>query len=993
MKKILLTTCCWFMCIMLGTLSVIAQFQATGTITDDNEEPLIGVSVSVKNTTIGTITDLDGKYTLKVPSNDVILVYSYIGYKTEEMEASSASSNVDMILKEDVSNLDEIVVTGLATSVKRSNSANSVAAISAKELSEITSQSTMDGALYGKFKGANITSNSGAPGGGISVKLRGLTSINGNNQPLYIIDGVYMDNSAIPAELNTVSAAGAGGSQVSQDNPTNRIADLDPEDIANIEILKGASAAAIYGSRAAGGVVIITTKRGEAGKTEVKLSQSLGLAQILNPLGTREWDENKIKAQFGTEDDPDAVTHVDAFEAAQASGNIMDYEQELYGNRALLSTSRISVSGGTNSTKFFAGFTNKNDEGIVDNTGYQKTSFRINVDQKLSKRIDISLSSNFINSLADRGFFNNDNSGTTMGVSFISTPSWAQLLPDENGIYPDNPYGTSNFLQTGALITNNEKVNRILAGGTVTAKLFNSNNQSLKLITRGGIDNYTLNTNAIFPNSLQFMNPANGGLNGVSIQGNTINVNANLAAFLVHSFFLDSGLSFRTQLGLTAENFNRNTIVGTTSNLNGTQSNLDQGGNRNTTQNKVIQYDRGFFVQEEINVSDKILATFGVRADKSSNNGDANQLYFYPKASLAVNVHEFQPLGTVSQLKIRGAYGESGNFALFGDKYTTFDGNLIDGQLASEIFPTLGNPDVAPERQTELEFGADIGLLEDKIVLDATYYIKTVKDLLLRINIPSSSGYAIKVVNGAELENKGFEIGLNLNIVNNKDLGWNHRIGFWQNNSLVTRLDFPAYNTGAFGATLGTFRIEEGQSPTQIIGITSDPDDEDGIAVFGDAQPDFNMSFLNSMRFKGFDFSFLVHWKKGGSNVNLTTLLTDLNGTSPDYDATGLDPEGSLGNGAYRLSQLGSSASVFVEDASYVRLREIGLYYNIPKSVFKDVVGFRVGVSAYNALNFFTYNSYDPEVSNFGGQGLSSGVEVTPFPSSKRFNFHISASF
>ncbi len=991
MRKIILQiTTCLIMLLLFSSSTLLAQFTVSGTVTDANDEPLIGVSIVVKNTNIGTITDLDGKYTLNSPKENPTLVYTYIGYTTEEVEATTGT--LDMLLKEDIANLEEVVVTGLASSVKRSNSANSVAAISSKELTEITNQSTMDGALYGKFKGANINANSGAPGGGLSIKLRGLTSINGNNQPLYIIDGVYMDNSAIPAELNVVSAAGAGGSQVSQDNPSNRIADLDPEDIANIEILKGASAAAIYGSRAAGGVVLITTKRGEAGKTKVRLSQNIGFTQMLNPLGTRDWDVEKIKAQFGTDDDPDATLHVNAFNAAQSAGNIMDYEQELYGHRGLLSTSRVSVSGGTNTTKFFAGLTRKDDEGIVENTGYEKTSVRLNIDHKLGKLVDIALSSNFVNSSADRGFFNNDNSGTTMGVSFISTPSWAQLLPDNDGIYPDNPYGTSNFLQTRDLITNNESVNRLISGAILTFKLFNTDNQSLKLVTRGGVDNYTLNTTAIFPNSLQFMKPSNEGVNGTTVQGNTVNTNANIAAFLVHSFFTNSNLTFRTQLGLTAENFNRNTIIGTSINLNGSQTNLDQGGSRNTLQNRIIQKDRGFLVQEEINYADRILATIGLRADKSSNNGDPNQLYFYPKASLAVNIHKFQPLGLLSQLKVRGAYGQSGNFALFGDKYTSFSSIVIDGLLSSEINNLLGNPDVEPERQTELEFGVDIGLLENGVVLDATYYIKTVKDLLLRANIPSSSGFDQKVVNGADLENRGFELGLNLTLINERDLGWNHRIGFWRNQSKVTRLDIPAYNTGAFGATLGTFRIEEGQSATQIVGI--DPDaDETGIKVLGNAEPDFNMSFFNTMRFKGFDFSFLCHWKKGGDNVNLTTLLTDLNGTSPDYDDTGLDPEGALTNGSYRLSQLGSSASVFVEDASYFRLREIGLFYNVPRSIFKDVVGLRVGVSAYNALNFFNYNSYDPEVSNFGGQGLSSGVEVTPFPSSKRFNFHISASF
>ena len=187
-------------------------------------------------------------------------------------------------------------------------------------------------------------------------------------------------------------------------------------------------------------------------------------------------------------------------------------------------------------------------------------------------------------------------------------------------------------------------------------------------------------------------------------------------------------------------------------------------------------------------------------------------------------------------------------------------------------------------------------------------------------------------------------------------------------------------------------------SATQIVGITSDPDDEDGIAVYGDAEADFQMSFQNSMRWKDLELSFVLHWKQGGDAINLTSLLSDIFQTSFDYDGTDLDPDGVLSNGDYRLSQLGVSAEPWVQDASYVRLRELGLFYNIPraklKNVFKNSVqSIRVGVSGYNLLSFFSYNSYDPEVSNFVGRGVSSGVEVSPFPSSKRFYFHFDIGF
>ena len=983
-------------CLLLGffltTTAAMAQFTVSGTVSEKDGDPLYGVTIKIKNTTIGAITDFDGKYSLEVPRDAATIEVSMIGFAEQEFEVNG-TTNLDIDLVSSTTNLDEVVVTGLASTVKRSNLANSVAQISSKELAGIATQSTMDGALYGKFKGANITSNSGAPGGGMSIRLRGLTSINGVNQPLYIIDGVYIDNSTIPAELNVVSAAGAGGSQVSQDNPTNRIADIDPEDIETIEILKGASAAAIYGSRASGGVVIITTKKGRAGKTTVRVAQSIGSTWQLNKLGVREWNVDKIKAAYGTEDDPDATTHVTKFQEAQANGTLRNYENELFGNKGLLSTSRITVGGGDAKTSFFTGITYKNDEGIVKNTGYEKTSLRLNVDHKLNRWLDIGVTNNYVNSTSNRGFFNNDNSGTTMGVSFVNTPSWEQLLPDNEGNYPNNSYVSSNFLQTRDLITNKEDVNRIISGGTITAKLFNREKSTLKLIVRGGVDNYTLRTTAFFPRTLQFMQSENS-LQGASIQGTTTNTNTNLASFLVHKLYSNNGLSFTTQLGVTRETFNRNTIVATATGLNGSQTNLDQSTNRDLFQNRQIQEDRGFFVQEEINFDEKIIATVGLRGDKSTNNGDVNKLYYYPKAAAAVNIHEFSELGPLSRLKLRVAYGESGNFAVFGSKFTSLDGGILDGQSGFEIAGLLGNEEVGPERQKELEFGADIGLLKDKISLDATYYIKSVEDLLLNANIPTSGGFVQKVTNAAELQNKGIELGLNFAPVNRKLIKWDSRVSFWLNRSEVTKLEIPAFTTGAFGATLGTFYIQEGSSATQIVGIGSGDDpDGDGLYVYGDSEPDFNMSFSNNLNIRGIEVNFLFHWKQGGDNVNLSTLLTDIYGTSPDYDQVGLDPSGELTNGIYRLSQLGVSADPFVEDAGYLRLREIGVSYNLPRSILRDVCGLRVGVSGRNLLNWFSYNSYDPEVSNFGGNGLSGGIEVTPFPSAKQINFKIEATF
>lgn len=965
-------------------LSILAQVAVSGRVTSPTGIPVSGASVKVRNSNAGTTTDADGKFSINLPNAGGALEISAVGFRTQIVSIASAQSDLAVKLEDDVARLDEVVVTGLASSLKRTNLANSVASISAKDLNGTVVQPTMDAALYGKFTGANISANSGAPGGGISVKLRGITSLVANSQPLFIVDGVFYDNSAIPAGLNSVSKAAGQGSIANQDNPSNRIADLDPEDIDRIEILKGASAAAIYGSRAAGGVVIITTKRGKAGKPRIEISQTIGVQMQLRKLGQRTWDRDKALDAFG----PSAGPLFDA-----ANGQFFNYEDELYGNKGLMSTTRVGVSGGSERTTYYAGFTYKNDEGIVERTGYRKTSVRLNLTQKVTNFIDLDVNTNYIDSKADRGYFNNDNTATTMGVSFVSTPSWVNLYPDENGNYPNNPLAPSNFIQTRDLITNSELVNRFLLGASATLKILKNNRHEIKVIGRGGIDYFTLNTRAIFPPELQFQKEGNG-TNGASIYGTTIARNNNYDAVVLYDFSLNEKMNFRTQAGVAQAKVYLDNVLNTATQLIGTQTNLDQAGSIQVEEAKTIQTDRGFFVQEEFNFNDFIIATLGLRGDKSSRNGDPDKIYYYPKASAAVNIHRISSWNSdlFSQLKVRAAYGESGNFAPFGAIYSPLAPVNFNSSTGSLIGLTRGDEFLKPERQIELEMGADVGLLKNKLVLEFTYYIKKAEDLLLQVEVAPSTGFSTAWKNVGNIENKGVEIALNANPVNTTNWKWTSRLNFWTNSAEVTRLDVPAFNTGAFGATLGTYRIEQGKSPTQLVGI-DDTKPAGELTVFGDAEPDFQMSWFNFVSWKKLEFSVLMHWKSGGENINLSTFLFDLPNTTPDFDDKTLDPTGQVNNGDYRLSKFGSTARYFIEDASYFRVRELGVSYTLPKSWFRNIAAVKLGFSARNLINIFDYYSYDPEVSNFGSNAISSNVEVTPFPSAKSVHFNVSVLF
>lgn len=969
--------------------AVYGQTTISGTVTDAGSGTgLPGVSVVVPGSTVGTNTDANGSFTLQLPANANRVQFSFLGYVSQTVDVNATTTTLNVQLRERTTNLQEVVVTGLATTVKRTNLANAVSTISTKEITGITTPQTMDAAISGKLVGANIVSNSGAPGGGIAIKLRGITSIFGNAQPLYVVDGVIVDNSSISAGLNAVTRAASGGSSSNQDNPSNRIADLNPDDIESIEVLKGASAAAIYGSLASAGVVIITTKRGAMGKTMVDFSQDIGMARVSKLLGMRELNEQRVEGTWGEEAVP-------LFIEARDAGRLIDYEKELYGNTGLLLNSRLNVSGGTDKTRFFVGGLVQDEEGIIRNTGYEKKSIRFNLDHILSKRFDFSLSTNYINSSADRGLTNNDNAGVSFGIALSSTPSFVDLRPDANGIYPDNPFGASNFLQTRDLITNNETTNRFLGGLTLNAMLYETLRSSTKLVIRSGLDFYNLKTTAIFPRLLQFQS-AGRGTGGASIQGNANNLNTNYAAFLVNNTNVgDDVFTFTTTLGATRENFNQDNILNVANQLIGTQTNLDQSGAVQVSQNRVIVRNKGLFFQEEINFRDRIIATAGIRLDKSSNNADVNEFQAFPKASLALNVanFDFWTIERLSMVKLRVAYGESGGFPPFGSKYTSFAASNTGGVPGLIVAPQRGNENIQQERQKELEAGIDIGLVGDRLILEATAYNKTVSDLILFPALRPSSGSTTGVFNAGELQNRGIELALSATPVETPGLKWDSRTSFWFNRSKMTELNVNPFPLGGFGNTLGTFFIEEGKSVTQIRGIKGD----EGVQVLGDAEPDFQMNFHNFLTIKqNLTFSFLLHWKQGGDNINLTELLTDLGGTSPDFDDD--DNGDGIPNAQERVAALGVSAEPFVQDATYLRLREIGMYYTVPNSLLSSVFGgivrnVRIGASANNLFTITDYKSYDPEVSNFGGNGLSTGVEVTPFPNSRRMFFHFSIGF
>ncbi len=959
-------------------LTLLAQAPVVnGIITAGNNAPVAGATITVKDGNQSTVSDANGKFSIHAGS-EAELVVTAIGYKTATI-AVGTNSNLTIKLAQDVSNLDEVIVTGLVTTVKRKNLANAVGEISSQQLNGVAPAQTFDAALEGKISGANINANSGAPGGGISVKLRGVTSVYGNTQPLYVIDGVFVDNSAISGGLNAVTLAGPGGATSNQDNPSSRVADLRPEDIETVEILKGASAAAVYGSRAAGGVIIITTKKGKQGKTDVTISENIGFASPIKLMGVRQFTAQTAATLPG---DPATLTNM--FNDAQSKGQIYDYEKEIYDHHPLTTNTQLSMNGGNEMTNFYFSVGHEDDGGIVDRTSYDNTSVRLNLNHKINNSIKVGISTNYINSSSDRGIFGNDNSGTSIGIALSSTPDFAQLHPDADGIYPNNPFAASNPLQTIALMQNNEAVNRFIMGANIEAVLQKSNKSNTKFLATGGFDFYNLQTSVLMPSILQF----EASNKGQSIQGFTKNLNTNFILSLVNTYSPSSKLSFTTSAGITQEAGNYNNLLDVASEVISGQSNVDQAGALTATQTRTQFLNNGIFVQEEATIANAITLTGGLRFDQSSNNGDVSKYYLYPKAGISWNLTDMGLVkpGLFESVKLRAAYGEANNVPPYGSKFTSFGVSNIAGNPGLLVNSVEGDANIKPERQKEFETGIDFSLLKGRLGFELTYYTKDIDNFLLLTTPQPSSGFATQWTNAGNLANQGVELGINARPVESKNVVWNTSVNFWLNRSNVTRLVVQPVQLGSVGGVLlGTYQIEQGKSATQIVGLNGQ-----GVGVLGNAEPRFQMSTYNEITFfKHWSLRFLLHWKYGGQNVDVTYLENVFGGTSADYDKP---TKSGLPLGVTQLMQVGVNAQQTVENSSYLRFREIGLYYTFNKLPVSFIKTANVGVSLHNYFTITNYRGYDPEVSNFG-TGFSQGIDIDPYPSSKQAALHISLSF
>jgi len=987
--------------LLAAPLTLQAQTrEITGRVTSrDTQEPLNNVEIVVvgQSARLGTYTNDQGRYRLTV-SGDATLRLRRLGYQARTVQASSAQSTVDVQLDRDVLELGSVVVTGQATTVERRNAATAVSTVSTDELVTVPSVSIED-ALQGKVVGAKIQMNSGAPGGGGQIQIRGTSSILGNAEPLIVVDGVIVSNATLNvAGINAVTRSSGSGPSATTDNEMNRLGDINPDDIDHLDVLKGAAASAIYGAKATNGVIVITTKRGRVGGTAVHVTQRMGVYQPERLLGSRHFPDTTaaLKADGGG-----PLARAAVLAACNPTCPYFDYQKDFYGSRTPSYETNVSLNGGSDATKYFASFGDKFDDGTMINTGARKQTLRLNLDQTLASKLTSQVSTTFLRTFAQRGISNNDNTYTSPIYLFAYSPAIIALnARDANGNFVHDPFAgggatASNPFETLNNVQANEDTYRGMASLRLLYTALNSDANTLTLSVIGGADWFDQSDALYSPNFLQY--EPNDGFLGTAVQGNAASLQSNGSLNAVWGARVPRfGTSFETSAGVQLENRSLNFYNLRARGLVPGVTDVNQG-TQDATQTKSAVHDRAYYVTEQLlALNEKLLIMGGTRAERSSVNGDVNKYYFFPRGAASYRIVE--PLKGVNEVKLRASLGTSGNQPRYGDRDPTLNTlGLVGGQNALGVAQTLGNAQIKPERMRESELGIDATFLNQRLGLELTRFDRNITDLLLTAPLPPTSGITQLVINGGRVTSKGWELAGTVEPLRGHDFDWTSHNSFYLVRGHVVSLPVPAFvvpNSG-FGAAYGRARISPGFSSTAIWGNRPRANGTTVDSIVGDATPKFTMQFGNDFRYKRLTATFLVDWRNGGQVSDLTRNLFDEGFNSWDYDKPSPDPTIGATLGAYRYDSWrgGQNSLAYIETGSYTALREVALTYDVPSRYFSFVSGrvsqMRFSLTGRNLFMWTKYWGMDPDAAQFGNQAVRINVDHSPYPLSRSFFFSI----
>ncbi len=997
-----------------GNSAVQAQQtrEITGKVTQTGGAPIAEASVSVLGQQVGARTSATGEYRLRVPAGEVTLLVRAIGFKRASAKVGAASSTQDFSLEKDVLQLEGVTVTGAATTIDKRNATTPVASVNTDELNRVPARS-IENQLSGKVLGARIFENNGAPGGGAQIQIRGATSIIGQGDPLYVIDGVIVSNAQIPNGLNAISRAGGTAIGGGQDNAVNRLADLNPADIESVEVLKSAAASAIYGSRATNGVVVITTKRGRAGAPSWNVTQRVGQASLFRPIGFRRWDTISDLVPAGDSTlwvgNPAAVAV--ARQLCNPNCTNYDYERQLFGRTDPTFETILSTRGGAGATKYFASVSDKQEAGIMLRTGARRTSGRLNLDQTVGQNLTLSAGLNVTRNFNQRGVTNNNNAGISPTYDLGYIPHVIDLRRQADGSYPVNPFyaggsSVSNPFANTEYIKNNEETWRQTGNFRAAYQALTTSQHSVNVSYQMGVDRFHQDGLAFSPGFLQFEpNDTYPGTSSISTsmvflmnQGVNVVWTYTPSISWVGSLTTSVGGSSEDQFQKTYRTLGRG-LIPTTGITSGATITSVEDGRTQFRDQSIYLNEQALLLNEALSIN------AGFRMDRSSANGDRETFYLFPKFSAAYRFTN--PLPFTDEVKLRVSQGQSGNRPRWADRDVLYaNGGLLDGRGSLVSASTLGNPNIKPETMTETDVGVDASFLSQRLNLEISRYSRVITDLLLTFPLPPSSGLTQQIINGGQLSVNGWEVGLSAIPIQTGNFTWTTRINFTNNVQMVDTIPVPAFAVpGSFGSTYGRNRIVSGERSTWVwANAPLRPNGSGGFVstdtIVGDANPVHQTQFSNDFTWGNWTLSALLDWRNGGLVSNMTMNLWDEGGNSRDFDTPFTTPDGTeTTRGLYRYYDTFSAGDsrVYMQPGTFLKLRELTVSYAAPNRMvqryLKGARDLRVSLSGRNLFMKTDYWSYDPEFNNFGNTNFNRFIDLAPFPSSRQFFLSVDVGY
>lgn len=960
--------------------------------------PIADVTISIVGQQVGVRTNERGEYRLRVPSSEVLVLARTLGYKRQTKRLGPGENTADFALEKDILQLEGVTVTGVATTTDRRVAATAVSTVNAAELNRVPARS-VESNLAGKVAGARMFENSGAPGGGAQIQIRGATSVLAQGDPLYVVDGVIISNATISSGASSVTRA-SGSTGSNQDQVVNRLADLNPNDIENIEVLKSAAASAIYGSRATNGVVVITTKRGRQGRASWNVTQRAGSQSMLKNLSSRKFSSiTEIYDPANKIDWTGGPIGLAAAQAACGTGACpwYDWQGQLYGRTDPSWETLLSASGGVNNTRFFASLNDRQESGIMVNTGARRTGARINLDQTLGTKWTVSAGVDVTHNFFQRGVGGNDNSGTSPIYTFGYSPAIVDLTAkDAAGHYIRMPFngggsGTSNPFEVLNNLVNTENVWRQAGNVRANFSAISTAHNSVQLSFLAGIDRFQQEGYQYSPNFLQY-EPADNFLGTANqLNASVFQMNQGVNAVWTYTMGNKWLTSATTSVGGSYENQATNTYSLRGRGLLPTVQ-VPLGATDLAITNARQEFrDQSYYANEQIlGLEEKLAINVGVRADRSSANGDREKFYAFPKFSASYRFVKPFDVKQIDELKFRVAVGQSGNRPRYGDRDVLYaNGGLIGGNSSLVSNGLLGNPAIKPETMNETEFGGDLTFFGSRLALELTRYQRRITNLLLTFPLPPSSGLGNQIINGGQLSVQGNEAVVSFVPLRTNNLEWSSRVIYNANVQRTDNIPVPAFAAAnSFGATYGRNRIAANTRSTLIWGNA--PLGANGAVrdtILYDSNPVHTTTFNNDISWKKWTLSVLADWRNGGSVSNMTNNLFDEGGQSRDYVSAGKQRYATFAAGDIRP---------YIQKGSYVKIREITLNYQAPESWAAKIPGaksLRFNASGRNLFMFSKYWSYDPEFNNFGNQNFNRFIDLAPFPSSKQYFFSIDVGF